>query len=668
MGKAAIDQLVFTQEGLCRVCYTCVRECPARAIRIENGQAMVNNYRCIGCGNCVKVCSQMAKDYLRFTSDVSRLLKSDEEVVALVAPSFASEFDEYKDYKLFVGLLKELGFSKVCEVAFGADLVAREYDSLCTTHRQGGYISSDCPAIVYYIQHYHPELVQYLVPVVSPMIASHRVVRQKYGDHVKTVFIGPCIAKKAESTEVDFVITFNELRALLRTRNVNQNDIKPIDFDPPHAGAGAIFPISRGLLHNLSLEEDISTDNVIVAEGKNGFREAIHEFENGLMNVQLLEVLCCDGCIMGPGTSDPREGKFAKRIKLSSYVNQKTGALDVVEFEKDIAEFGDMDLSRSFEPKDRRIKLPTREEIEKVLISLGKFSSKDHLNCGACGYETCEEHAIAVAQGFAEQEMCLPETIEKLHKSIEELNISNDKLVSAQQALKQQEKLAHMGQLSAGIAHELNNPIGVILMYTNILMDECDKDSDIYEDLRLIADQSERCKNIVSGLLNFARRNQVKFDEVNVVELVNKSLSSLIFKSNVKVSIRSFVANPVFECDIEQMIQVISNLAKNAAEAMEEIGGEIYIQMDDDKESVSIKVKDNGKGIGQEHIDKIFDPFYTTKGIGKGTGLGLATIYGIIKMHTGKIEVTSNADPEKGPTGTEFSIFLPRKGTKQVTN
>jgi len=308
--------------------------------------------------------------------------------------------------------------------------------------------------------------------------------------------------------------------------------------------------------------------------------------------------------------------------------------------------------------------MPSRKEIDEVLLSIGKKTQKDHLNCGACGYLTCEEHAIAIIQGLAETEMCLPYSIEKLHASLDDLKVSNDQLNSAREALKQQEKLAHMGQLSAGIAHELNNPLGVIIMYSNILLDELDQDSDFRDDLKLIVDQSDRCKSIVGGLLNFARKNQVKFDNINLVELVNKSLSSVILRHNVTLNTRNRLNNPMATVDIEQMIQVISNLAKNAIEAMPD-GGELTVTMDDEPETIKIEVADEGQGISKENLEKIFEPFFTTKEIGKGTGLGLATIYGIVKMHKGQIKVDSNTDEAEGPTGTTFTITLPRHPVKE---
>jgi len=293
------------------------------------------------------------------------------------------------------------------------------------------------------------------------------------------------------------------------------------------------------------------------------------------------------------------------------------------------------------------------------MASMGKSTKKDELDCGACGYETCVEHAIAIKKGLAEIEMCLPFTIETLHKSVRDLALTNEKLSSMKQALKQSEKLAHMGQLSAGIAHELNNPLGVVIMYSNILLEEAPEDAPVREDLRLIVEQAARCKKIVGGLLNFARKNQVNHQLVNIRELADHSVSGVVVPSNVKISVVDKTTNPDAMLDSEQMTQVITNLIKNAIDAMPS-GGSIDIILEDNLEDVSIVIKDTGTGIKDEDKSKIFEPFFTTKGIGHGTGLGLATAYGIVKMHKGQITVDSNTDSLKGPTGTSFRILLPR--------
>ncbi len=654
-------KLVYTIKELCRVCYTCVRECPAKAIRIINGQAEVIAERCIGCGNCVKVCSQDAKVYLQTRMEVRDLLQSEDKVAALVAPSFPAEFSEIDDYRKFVGMLRQLGFSYVFEVAFGADLVARRYKELLEDRSGKGYISSDCPAIVTYIRYYHPDLTEYLAPVVSPMIAISRVVRKKLGNGVKLVFIGPCIAKKAETDEVDEALTFRELRGMLEYASVTPEAATPSEFDLPRAGRGAIFPVSRGLIQTVRVNEDLVEGNVTVAEGRMGFQEAIKEWEIGNLKGQNLELLCCDGCIMGPGMS-PGGKRFERKTQISRYARQKLSELEHDEWLYSMNEFRDIDVSRSFQRDDRRMPIPSDDQINRVLASMGKFSPRDQLNCGACGYETCVEHAIAIIDGLAEVEMCLPYAIEELHISVDNLAISNEKLAKMQQALKQSEKLAHMGQLSAGIAHELNNPLGVVLMYSNILMDECKPYDPLRKDLELIATQAERCKKIVGGLLNFARKNQVKVERVDIRKLAAESVTSVVIPKTISTQVVCKANNTEAYLDYEQMMQVLTNLNKNAVDAMPN-GGVLTVEVDENESDVIFRVSDTGTGIPEENMDKLFTPFFTTKGTGKGTGLGLATTYGIVKMHSGKIEVDSNTDPAKGPTGTTFTIVLPRKPT-----
>jgi iron only hydrogenase large subunit-like protein/nitrogen-specific signal transduction histidine kinase len=651
-------KLVYTVKDRCRVCYTCVRECPVKAIRIFNGQAEVIPERCIACGNCVKVCSQDAKVFIDSREQVKILLKGGRPVYGVIAPSFPAEFTELEDYRILVGMIRKLGFDKVIEVSFGADMVAREYNKILGNNGTKHYISSDCPAIVNYIENYHPNLVSSLAPIASPMVALCRVIRKKYGEDPIIIFIGPCIAKKAETDEIDEAITFRELRKLFQEFGITADQAEPADFDDPAAGKGAIFPVSRGLLQTANKNDDLVEGNIMVADGKSNFREAIKEFENGLINSQHLELLCCEGCIMGPGMTYGCK-KFDGMARISKYVQEKMKTLDEENWEKNVEEFSSVDFSQEFSKRERTPLQAPKEKVDEVLFKMGKVSETDQLNCGACGYDTCVDHAIAIVKGLAENEMCLPYAIEKLHISLKDLNISNEQLASTQQALRQSEKLASMGQLSAGIAHELNNPLGVITMYTNILKDETPPDSPIYKDLQLIVEQAERCRGIVGGLLNFARKNQVFLVETNMVDFVKRSIDSIIRPENIEIKVENKLSDPIGRIDKDQMMQVLTNLEKNAVEAMPK-GGILQITLSGSEHEVEMAISDSGIGIPEENMDKIFTPFFTTKEVGRGTGLGLPLIYGIVKMHRGQVHVTSNADPWKGPTGTTFTIKIPR--------
>ncbi|MDY0078902.1 MAG: [Fe-Fe] hydrogenase large subunit C-terminal domain-containing protein [Bacteroidales bacterium] len=650
-------QLVFTVKDRCRVCFTCVRECPVKAIKIINGQAEVISERCIGCGNCVRVCRQEAKVYLQQIDEVKELLKGDKPSVACIAPSFPAEFTEIEDYRILVGMVKKLGFEMVTEVAFGADMVAVAYKNLYRQNNSKGIISSDCPAIVYYVEHYLPELVDNLAKLVSPMVAQSRFLKKKYGEELQVVFIGPCIAKKAESDEIDYALTFTELRDLLQQQQIKADVALARDFDPPYAGKGAIFPVSHGLLQNMDIKADITKGDVLVAEGRINVKEALNEFSQGSLKARHLELLCCEGCIMGPGMSE--EGKkYLRRSCISNYVAQKFENFDQQQWEADMTLAETVDLSTSFKQMDRRTNIPSSAAIAEVLKSMGKNEPSDYLDCGACGYDTCVEHSIAIVQGLAETEMCLPYTIEKLHQSIEKVNLSNQELATAREALKQSEKLAHMGQLSAGIAHELNNPLGVITMYSNLLLDDVTDDTK-RSDLQLIVEQTERCRKIVGGLLNFARKNQVRLQETNLEQFVDRSIKSIIRPKNIKVELNVNMTDPYVFLDCDQVMQMLTNLEKNAVEAMPN-GGTLTITLSEKNEDVIIAISDSGIGISKENKEKLFTPFFTTKEVGKGTGLGLPLCYGIVKMHKGKIDVKSNTDPENGPTGTTFTIRLPR--------
>jgi signal transduction histidine kinase/iron only hydrogenase large subunit-like protein len=658
---------IRTNRERCRVCYTCVRECPAKAIRIMVGQAEVMPERCIACGNCVRVCSQRAKEVLSSIERVKELLNGPTPVAACVAPSFPVEFVEI-DYSIMVGMLRSLGFQWVHEVAFGADLVARRYREILSEDKNKRFIASTCPSIVGFVEKYHPELVDSLMPVASPMVAMARVARQLHGQEAKVVFIGPCIAKKSEGAgkhedgEVDAVLTFSELRLMFNERNFRPEMLTPSDFDPPHAGLGALFPISRGLLQSAFLDEDLMQGEVVATDGRVNFIPAIREFESGALDARFLEVLACQGCLMGAGTTT-EEPLFRRRSYVSRYVRGKIKSLDQKQWLADLERFAGLDLSQTFQPNDQRIPVPFQEEISLIMMKMGKYMPADELNCGACGYDTCREHAEAIFKGLAESEMCLPHTIEKLRQTVQDLATSKDRLASTQEALMQSEKLASMGQLAAGIAHEVNNPLGVVIMYAHLLLEQCAENQQIREDAAMIAEQADRCKKIVAGLLHFARQNKVGLEEVDIDEFISRVLKTVAIPEGVDVQVEHQTDLPAPQMDPDQMVQVLVNLINNAFAAMPD-GGKLYIRTGGDSDRLTIEIADTGMGIPYENLPKLFEPFFTTKKIGLGTGLGLAVAYGIVKMHCGDIRVTSNADASQGPTGTTFTISLPRKGKR----
>ncbi len=371
-----------------------------------------------------------------------------------------------------------------------------------------------------------------------------------------------------------------------------------------------------------------------------------------------MDVLFCEGCINGPAI-DSDLNYYAKREKVIDYVEKHINFLDKNVWKSEIYNSRNIDLRRSFYNKNQRRPMPTEEKIREILAKTNKLSKKDELNCGACGYKTCREYAIAIAKDLAEQEMCLPYLIDKLEKAYTELKDTQDALAGA-------EKLASIGQLAAGVAHEINNPLGSIMLYSSMLKRDLEKkmgDQQGVEDLKLIIEEAVRCKNIVSNLLNFARQGKLNVSTVHISDLLNDVIKVVLVKPenrSIEFILNDNTSDIEIEGDVDQLKQVFINVIGNACEAMEESEvKKLEIAVDNTEKDVIIKIKDTGCGVSDENIKKLFTPFFTTKKMGKGTGLGLAITYGIIKMHRGDIRVKSTLKE-----GTEFTIKLPLKVTK----
>jgi two-component system NtrC family sensor kinase len=307
-----------------------------------------------------------------------------------------------------------------------------------------------------------------------------------------------------------------------------------------------------------------------------------------------------------------------------------------------------------------RLPLPTEEELREILRQTNKTRPEDELNCGACGYSTCREKAIAVFQGLAESQMCLPFLIEQLEANVVKLQLFQKELQATQAQLIQSEKLASMGQLAAGVAHEINNPLGTILLYSDIMHKEVQPESQHGQDLKMIMDEATRCKRIVSDLLNFARQNEVLAQETDLNALLDQVMIELGEQpefAGIQMSLAVEPGLPVIQADSAQLRQVFVNLMDNAAEAMPD-GGRLTVSTRRGSDGyVAVDVQDTGMGIPEENLGRLFTPFFTTKPIGKGTGLGLAIVYGIVKMHRGQIEVHSQVG-----SGTTFTVTLPIEG------
>jgi len=459
-------KLISSIKENCKLCYACIRVCPSKAIKIEDSHAQVIHNRCIGCGNCVSVCAPRALEYANSIDQTKHLLESKEKVNAIIDPSIAGEFSDITSRRNFVGMIKALGFDKVCEVAFGADIVALKYRELFANFKGKYYITTNCPSVVYYVEKFFPSSINNLAPIVSPMIATSKVVHKKYGQNTKVVYIGPCSAAKTEAErtsgdgKIDAVLTFVELRKMFKEKDLTENIVEYSDFDPPHGGKGSLFPLSRGMFQSVLINDDFLTGRVICTEGRYNFIEAIKEFENLNDLKKHIDLFYCDGgCIMGPGTS-PGGQKFHRRTLVIEYTKKRLESGSKEVWLKNIDEFMVLDFSRTYHVDDQRMLEPDQEKVRKVLVALGKKEQADYIDCGACGYNTCIEFATAVTQNLAKAEMCSIFNIQNKQDYIKTLKVTNEKLEKTRMALEISEKIA---QAEKEAVKEVSNTTNIVL-------------------------------------------------------------------------------------------------------------------------------------------------------------------------------------------------------------
>ncbi|MDD4873759.1 MAG: [Fe-Fe] hydrogenase large subunit C-terminal domain-containing protein [Dehalococcoidales bacterium] len=641
--------IIYTEKDKCKGCYACIRFCPVKAIKVEDGLAQVIKERCVVCGNCLQVCATGAKRVESDTSLVWQLLASHKDVIAVMSSSFPAALADITPGS-FVSALKKLGFSEVMEDSFGAELIGREYALLLNKESDKTILSSNCPAVVSYVEKYYPKLINNFAHIVSPMIATGRLIKKHYNSNAKVVFIGPCVAKKAEAKDennsgaIDAVLTFADLKEMFAAKSINPEVEPEAEFFGPSTNLGRLVSISGGLLKIAGLSDDILENEVISAHGREYVAKILKEFSKGEIDARFINLNFCHGCIGGPVIDNDLSG-FRRKELVVKYTARMS---DPEQTEKDIQKYANIDLSRLFNPQSVSLSTPGNEEVEKILERMNRIKPENQFNCGACGYSSCRELATAVCQGLAEIEMCWP----YLHSHLQE----------TQEGLIQAEKMTSLGQLAASVAHEINNPLSGVLVYTQLMVkrlksDEFSKDVAL-DYLSKMETELHRSTKLVRSLLDFSRQSMPRFWEVDINEILERSFDLGIHSVElqpIKVTKKLALGLPKIAADFDQLQQVCTNLIMNAIQAMPD-GGELTLRTSTDGIYVKIEVSDTGVGITSENMRKLFTPFFTTKRDKKGVGLGLAISYGIMQRHHGKIEVQS-----KEGEGSNFIVYLPVK-------
>ena len=381
----------------CKNCYKCIRHCPVKAIRFSGNQAHIIGNECILCGQCFVVCPQNAKEIVDETEKAKVLLQSGDPVIVSLAPSFIANY-EGVGINAMRKALKQLGFYDVEETAIGATIVKTEYERMLKEDERDVIITSCCHSINLLIQKHYPQALEYLADVVSPMQAHCKDIKSRF-PNAKTVFIGPCVAKKDEAEHyegiVDAVLTFEELTEWFKAENIELEK----EMDNDICSRARFFPTTGGILKTMA--QDIPGYTYLALDGVENCIAALKDIIDGKIHKCFIEMSACVGsCVGGPVMEKYHRSSAVKDyIAVSGYAGTK-------DFE--VSQPKANELKKNFGYIELRSQMPSDMEIQNVLRQMGKFKPSQELNCGSCGYNTCREKAIAILQGKAEISMCLP--------------------------------------------------------------------------------------------------------------------------------------------------------------------------------------------------------------------------------------------------------------------
>ena len=427
------NQLVYTNDN-CVGCNKCINVCSSKGACVpesagETGKFRieVNPDRCIGCGACFTACQHNAREYSDDTEEFLRALEQGERISLLVAPSFPSNYPD--EYESILGTLSDLGVNRFINIAYGADIATWCYVNYMKQNDFTGGISQPCPAVVSYIEKYEPRLIDKLFPIQSPLMCAAIYARKKLKIKDKFAFLSPCIAKKIEITDphthgiISYNVTYNHLMKRIRSLSKGTKN----SFDKMEYGLGGIWPMPGGLKENISwlLGEEVFVRQV---EGERRLyrylRANANKIANGETGFSLIDVLNCEnGCLCGTAAepeiaegedpliwllkarNDIRNNPIDNAWRTDMSCEERLKALN-----KRYKNLKLSDYMREYSDKSSLVpvKNPTEEEVMAVFRELRKFSYEEqHVNCTACGNDTCYDMAVSIFNGFNTTRNCV---------------------------------------------------------------------------------------------------------------------------------------------------------------------------------------------------------------------------------------------------------------------
>ncbi len=406
-------EIMNLKDANCRNCYKCVRACPVKAISIIGEHAKIEDSRCVYCGKCYLVCPQNAKDLAGDLDRVKLMLAADEKVYASVSSESYAFFNGTTTKQLGTAF-KKLGFIRVEETATGAIKVIEEYNRIMREHKMQNILSTVCPGSNFLVQKYFPNLVKWMCPVDTPLEAHAKMMKAAYGDDIKVVGVGPCIAYQKlanishDGKLIDAYLTYEEIEEWFR-----ENNIDPLSEPEDHntrtvsnyraryldESGGLVRAMDSDLKYSYKLWEN---------NGESRVRDSLKGLTEDTEGYFFTLTSCSNSCLGGPIVRLKQKNDFkSKDLWLEGVKeNIESGTVNP-------SEQADVDISKSYKPLPIEERNPTEEEIQYFLSLIGMEKGDLQIDCSGCGYPSCREKAKAAARGMADPFMCIPHAMDK---------------------------------------------------------------------------------------------------------------------------------------------------------------------------------------------------------------------------------------------------------------
>jgi len=419
--KAPSEFLILNHKESCTECWGCVRHCPARAISVVDGRSEIIQERCVKCGICVWACGRAGHPVRDDTEIVESLLASGRPVVALLASEYVAAMHPMTPDEI-ENALEQIGFLSVETTVLGEELVATAYEQAHARESMLPRLRSTCPVTVDWVRKFHPQLVKALVPVLPPYLAHARLIRALYPEDTAVVYISPCYARKDEIYDepiaglVDVAITFDELRLLFAGVRAGGRPLSAVGSGR-RARASKQLSLTDGFPRR-TVREHVGTDpTVVTVRGLDELEELLSGIERGETAPEVVDMLLCEGCIDGPAVARDLSVFMKRSIASADKAAQPEPPVDSRTF---LGALPHVDLMRTFWATPAPERCPTDDEID-ASLALGELDRSTVIDCGACGFDHCVEHAEAVALGHSSWDMCFPLQRKQLERTAVEL-------------------------------------------------------------------------------------------------------------------------------------------------------------------------------------------------------------------------------------------------------